>query len=327
MTSTYRRKTKTKRKLRHLTSIMPILTWQPNEIHMFRMPFKVGGMKDLQLHTPIKSRKKYVWANVFQKLSHLPREIYMKDIEFGFTPKDNYMGWNVDEHGIVWTNQQVEIPTNEIIGLAFRGTAITYTGWSKTYNPYIKFNKYIIDILRNNKRVQTSLPNLVQGYKNNGTWEEIKSVKKDIWDVTTSDDLQDMWYFFGGHTKDFIVPNPIKSVRISIEGDNGSPYFNFLLSKDTTQRHQLQKHISSAPKHSSQEEMDKKINKIINSKLEIARNESDLTANFNRAYEQYVNEEGETEQEILARGLLEEEFGNLQPTRSDGTRQEEDDPF
>jgi len=116
-----------------------------------------------------------------------------------------------------------------------------------------------------------------------------------------------MWYFFGGHTKDFIVPNPIKSVRICIEGDNGSPFFNFLLSKDTMQRHELQKHISSAPKHSSQEEMDKKINKIINSKLEIARNESDLTANFDRAYEQYVNEE--------------------QPTRSDGTRQEENDPF
>ena len=44
---------------------------------------------------------------------------------------------------------------------------------------------------------------------------------------------------------------------------------------------------------------------------------------FDKAYEQYVSEEGETEQEILARGLLEEE----QPTRSDGTRQEEDDPF
>jgi hypothetical protein len=311
MTSTYRRKTKTKRKLRHLTSIMPILIWQPDHVHMFRMPFKVGGMKDLQLHTPIKSRKKKVWANVFQKLSHLPREIYMKDIEFGFTPKDNYMGWNVDEHGIVWVNEQVKVPTHEIIGLAFRGIAVTYSGWSKTYNPYVKFNKYIIDILRNNKRVQTSLPYTVQGYKNSGTWEEIKSVKKDIWDITTSDDLKDMWYYFGGHTKDFTVPNPIKSVRICIEGGtdtltrNGSPFFNFLLSKDTMQRHELQKHISSAPKP-----IDKRMTPYTKDE-------------FDKAYEQYVNEEGETEEEILARGLLEEE----QPTRSDGTRQEEDDPF
>ena len=64
------KKPKPKRKLRKLTSIMPKLEWRPDlgQVHMFRMPFKVGGMKDLQLHTPIKSGKKKVWANVYQKL-------------------------------------------------------------------------------------------------------------------------------------------------------------------------------------------------------------------------------------------------------------------
>ena len=62
MTSTFRkRKKKTKRKLRNLTSIMPMLEWRPDHMHMFRMPFKVGGIKDLQLHTPILSRKKKGW--------------------------------------------------------------------------------------------------------------------------------------------------------------------------------------------------------------------------------------------------------------------------
>jgi hypothetical protein len=92
MTSTYRKKIKkVKRKLRKLTSIMPMLEWRPDiELtHMFRMPFKVGGMKDLQLHTPIKSRKKFVWANIYQKLCKLPQDLYMKDIQFGFIPKDN----------------------------------------------------------------------------------------------------------------------------------------------------------------------------------------------------------------------------------------------
>ena len=253
MTSTYRRKTKTKRKLRHLTSIMPILTWQPNEIHMFRMPFKVGGMKDLQLHTPIKSRKKKVWANVFQKLSHLPREIYMKDIEFGFTPKDNYMGWNVDEHGIVWVNEQVKVPLNKIISLTFRGIAISYSEWVKTYNPYIKYNKFTIDILRNNPRVQTSLPYLMKGYRDKGMWDEIRATRKDIWEVATSTVLADLWYYLTNLYNELTLPNPIKSLRI---GFNEVPYLNFLLTKDTMKRHKLHEYISSAPKYSRQEEND-----------------------------------------------------------------------
>ena len=308
MTSTYRRKTKTKRKLRHLTSIMPILIWQPDQVHMFRMPFKVrgieGGIKNLQLHTPILSRKKKVWANVYQKLSNLPHEIYMKDIQFGFIPKDNFYGWNVDEHGIVWVNEQVKIPLNEIISLTFRGIAISYSEWIKTYNPYIKYNKFTIDILRNNRRVQTSLPYLMKGYKDKGMWNEIQDTKKDIWEVATSTMLGDLWYYLTNLSNELTLPNPIKSLRI---GFNEVPYLNFLLTKDTMKRHKLHEYISSAPKYLSQEKMDKKINKIINSKLEIARNEDDLTANFDRAYEQYVNEE--------------------QPTRSDGTRQEENDPF
>ena len=253
------KKKKVKRKLRKLTSIMPMLEWRPDieRTHMFRMPFKVGGMKDLQLHTPIKSKKKKVWANVYQKLSYLPNDMYMKNIKFGFIPK-----FQEDKHRIVWIDRQVQIPINEIIGLAFKGTAITYTEWIKTYNPYAKYNKFVIDILRNNTRVQTSLPNLMKGYKASGIWEEIRSVKKDIWDVATADTLKDMWYYLSGDK--FIVPNPIASMRIllnDIARDKGAGiYFNFVLSKDTMTRHTLSKHIASPQKYLSQRDMNKEIN-------------------------------------------------------------------
>jgi hypothetical protein len=268
------KKKKAKRKLRKLTSIMPMLEWRPDlsQLHTFRMPFQVGGMKNLQLYTPIKSRKKYVWANVYQKLSYLPSEIYMKDIQFGFIPRDHYGDWNTDEHNIVWTNEQTKIFLDEIKGLTLRGTAITISEWQRTYNPYDKFNKFIIDILRNNTRVQMSLPSIMQRYKDSGVWEEIKRVKKEIWNITTSDTLMDMWNYFtwNGHTrydgfgKQFIVPNPIKSVRICIEGGSpNTPHFNFLLSKDTMYRHQLLNYIKSTPKSIPQEQMDKKINEIL----------------------------------------------------------------
>jgi hypothetical protein len=301
MTSTYRKKIKkVKRKLRKLTSIMPMLEWRPDiELtHMFRMPFKVGGMKDLQLHTPIKSRKKFVWANIYQKLCKLPQDLYMKDIQFGFIPKDNYMGWNVDKHKIVWINEQVNIPFNEIIGLALKGTAITYTEWIKTYNPYAKYTKFIIDTLRNNKRLQTSLPSLMESYRNSGEWEKIKSVKKDIWEVATSDTLRDMWDDLSGNQ--FIVPNPIPSMRILIQ--DTIPCFNFILNKDTTKRHQLQKHIASAPKPMGKEKEDFGEQKF---------------KDFDRAYVQYVREG--TEEDILY-----DDWNNEQERQADMDSQ---DPF
>ena len=299
MTSTYRKNMKNKkpkRKLRKLTSIMPMLEWRPDikQVHMFRMPFKVGGMKDLQLHTPIKSGKKKVWANVYQKLSNLPYDMYMKDIEFGFIPK-----FQDDKHRIVWIDQQVNIPINEIIGLAFRGTAIYYTQWMKTYNPYIKHNKFVIDILRNNKRVQTSLPSIVKSYKDSGVWEEIRSVRNSITDVITSDTLMDMWYYLSGDK--FIVPNPITSMRILINKDEREPYFNFLLSKDTMKRHSLQKHISSPPKHQTPF-----------TKIE-----------FEKEYDQYINEEYEDRIDRILRDTsrVQEEWDR------DPVLLEEDNPF
>jgi hypothetical protein len=261
---------KTKRKLRKLTSIMPMLEWRPDltQTHMFRMPFKVGGMKDLQLHTPIKSRKKKVWANVYQKLCKLPQEIYMKDIEFGFMPYHNNMGWNVDEHKIVWTNQQIEIPLNEIRGLTLRGTAITSTEWVKTYNPYVKFNKFTIDILRNNKRVQMSLSSIVQSYKNSGAWDELINIKKNIWDIITDDTLESMWKSFKYYASNnnFIIPNPISSLRMTSAYDR--IYFNFLLTKNTMTKHKLQNHISSTPKTQKRNEQIDEMNKRVMQRVE-----------------------------------------------------------
>ena len=291
------KKVKRKRKLRHLTSIMPMLEWRPDlsQLHTFRMPFQVGGMKNLQLYTPIKSRKKYVWANVYQKLCRLPSEIYMKDIQFGFIPKNHWR--------IVWINEQTKVPINEIKGLTLRGTAITVSEWQRTYNPYYKFNKFIIDVLRNNTRVQMSLPTIMQSYKDSGVWAEIKRVKKDIWNVTTSDTLMDMWNCFtwNGHTrydgfdKKFVVPNPIKSVRICIEGGSpNTPYFNFLLSKDTMYRHQLLNYIKSTPKFKStpksipQEQMNKKINEILDTPHTYGHSEQGIDEENDR---QYISDE------------------------------------
>jgi len=288
---TMRKKKKVKRKLRHLTSIMPMLEWRPDlsQLHTFRMPFQVGGMKNLQLYTPIKSRKKYVWANVYQKLCRLPSEIYMKDIQFGFIPKNHWR--------IVWINEQTKVPINDIKGLTLRGTAITVSEWQRTYNPYYKFNKFIIDVLRNNTRVQMSLPTIMQSYKDSGEWAEIKQVKKDIWNITTSDTLMDMWSYFtwNGHTrydrfgKQFIVPNPIKSVRICIEGGSpNTPYFNFLLSKDTINRHQLLNYIKSTPKSIPQEQMDKKINEILDTPHTYGHSEQGIDEENDR---QYISDE------------------------------------
>ena len=244
-------KDKTKRKLKHLTPIMPILEWSElgDKTYMFCMPFGMRGMKDLQLHTPIKNGKKKVWANVYQKLSSLPSEIYMKNIEFGFIPYHQR-----DKKRIIWIDQQIEIPASDIRCLTLRGTAINYNDWTKTYNPYIKYNKYLVDKIRNNRRLQVSLPNLIAKYKDSGKWEEIRSTIKSIWDITTSNNLTDMWYILNRHHESikvdhkFIIPNPIPSVRISLTVDGNKPYFNFLLNKDTTKKHRLENHISSAPK-------------------------------------------------------------------------------
>jgi hypothetical protein len=288
MTSTYRKKNKkVRRKLRKLTSIMPMLEWRPDisQQHMFRMPFnKTGEMKDLQLHTPIKSRKKKVWANVFQNLSHLPREIYMKDIQFGFIPKDH---WH-----IVWVDTQRVLPVEDIKGLTLRGTAIQVMEWKNTYNPYVKFNKFVIDILRNNRRVQTSLPSIMQTYKDNGIWEEIKQIKTDIWNVTTNDNLMDLSYYFTrgcySNGKKFVIPNPIKSLRICFDSAMRISFFNFLLSNETIHRHEMLKHI-----------------------------QKDL--GLKHTINQFISDEEWDRDPIL----LEED----NPARSDGTRQEENDPF
>jgi len=324
------KKKKAKRKLRKLTSIMPMLEWRPDisRIHMFRMPFQVGGMKDLQLYTPIKSRKKYVWANVYQKLCYLPNEIYMKDIQFGFIPKNHWR--------IVWINEQTNVPINEIKSLTLRGTAITVREWQRTYNPYDKFNKFIIDILRHNPKVQMSLPSIVQSYKDSGVWQEIKKVQKDIWNITTSDTLMEMWHYFtlNNHTqydkfgKQFIIPNPVKSVRICIENDpTSTPYFNFLLNKDTMNRHQLLNHISSPPKSIPQEQMDKKINEILDTPHTYGYSEQGIDEEDDRLYDEWNSEQerqaNRDSQEWDRDPVLLEE----NPVRSDGTRQEENDPF
>ena len=263
---------KTKRKLRRLTSIMPMLEWRPDltQTHMFSMPFKVGGMQDLHLHTPIKSRKKKVWANIHQKLCKLPQEIYMKDIEFGFIPYHNNMGWNVDEHKIVWTNQQIEIPLNEIKSLTLRGTAITSTEWVKTYNPYVKFNKFTIDTLRNNRRVQMSLSSIVQSYKNSGAWDELINIKKNIWDVVTDDTLESMWNCFNYYSSNnnFIIPNPISSLRMTSTAISNTIYFNFLLTKNTMTKHKLQNHISSTPKIPNENSEIDEMNRRIEQRME-----------------------------------------------------------
>ena len=188
-----RGKDKVKRKIKHLTPIMPVLEWSEhnNKTYIFCMPLNfdkqslkdlgIGVMKELQLHTPTKNRKKKVWANVYQQFTELPSEIYMKDIKFGFIPYHQR-----DKRRIIWVDKEINIPINDVKCLTLKGTAISYSDWTKTYNPYIKYNKYLVDKIRNNRRLQMSLPNLIAKYKDSGKWEEIRSTIKSIWDITTS---------------------------------------------------------------------------------------------------------------------------------------------
>ena len=126
--------------------------------------------------------------------------------------------------------------------------------------------------------MQTSLPSLMKGYKDSGVWDEIRSVKKDIWDVATSDTLRDMWHYLWVNNK-FIVPNSITSLRILL---HDQPLFNFILSKDTMKRHTLQKHISSPPKSLSQRDMNKEINSYLSAET--------IRRDFDEQYEQYISD-------------------------------------
>ena len=319
-----RGKDKVKRKIKHLTPIMPVLEWSEhnNKTYIFRMPLNfdkqslkdlgIGVMKELQLHTPTKNRKKKVWANIYQQFTELPSEIYMKDIKFGFIPYHQR-----DKHRIIWIDEEINIPINDVKCLTLKGTAISYSDWTKTYNPYIKYNKYLVDKIRNNRRLQMSLPNLIAKYKDSGKWEEIRSTIKSIWDITTSNTLANMGNILRPTLTDFIIPNPIKSVRISIRADSiVKPHFNFVLNQGTTNKHQLENHISSAPKSF--------VDKYYNTK------------EFDEAYEKYVDEGMEGSIHTLRsnpRNFMEwdqdpvliEEDNPF--TRSDGTIQEEGDPF
>ena len=296
-----RGKDKVKRKIKHLTPIMPVLEWSEhiNKTYIFRMPLNfdkqslkdlgIGVMKELQLHTPTKNGKKKVWANIYQQFTELPSEIYMKDIKFGFIPYHQR-----DKHRIIWVDKEINIPINDVKCLTLKGTAISYRQWVTTYNPFAKYDKHLLQKVRNNKRLQLSLPHLIQAYKNKGKWKEIQDTKLSIWDITTSNTLANMGNILRHTLTDFIIPNPIKSVRISITADSiVKPHFNFVLNQGTTNKHQLENHISYPPKSIAESFADKYHN----------------TKEFDKAYEEFMHE------------------GQLLYARSDGTVQEEGDPF
>ena len=304
--------TNKKRKLKHMTAIMPHFNWEQAKEYSFLMPFYNEGIKDLHINTPTHDRRKKVWAKVQgHNLSFLPNEIYMKDIKFGFMPKDNYMGWNADENKIVWADRQLDLSHHDVIALAFKGTAITYTAWSKTHNPYEKYSKFMLHTVRLNSKIQLSLPSLIQKLKSNGEWKKLRDIYVNIQDLVSVNHLHDFWKLLFMKPNICIVPKPACSLKVHT-GSVG-------LEKFREDYGQTSVHL---------EVLWNKQNKSVRQKLinHIALDHSENKSKINPLIDFFEGQLIDWDEDPL---LLEENVPSDYEiaTRSDGTIQEEGDPF
>ena len=90
---------KTKKKLGHITSLMPVYSWRIGRQYLFKLPYTYGDRDTLKTiaNTQIKIRThlykqphKKVWANLKgHNFSFLPTTIYLNNIIFGYTLIDN----------------------------------------------------------------------------------------------------------------------------------------------------------------------------------------------------------------------------------------------
>ena len=191
-------------------SIVPRYTWVDGLSYEFKIPMTLNGMKDIRIKTTTFGGKE-VWANLRgNKFSKLPNHLNIKDIIFGVIYKDN-------DGEIDWYTSQQTLNSNDIDSFCFKGKAmIDYHDYEKTYNPYIKYNRFQLNTLLNNDRVQSSLWRTVEQYKNNGQWEDMRRTKRYIQDVTSRTSTKSMWKILTKNLsiKDFIVPNPAISLKL-----------------------------------------------------------------------------------------------------------------
>ena len=89
---------KTKKKLRHITSLMPVYKWKVGKQYLFRIPYTYrdrntfsAANSQIQIRTHLyKQPHKKVWANLKgNEFSYLPKEILLSNVVFGYTLVDN----------------------------------------------------------------------------------------------------------------------------------------------------------------------------------------------------------------------------------------------
>lgn len=181
---------KDRKKLKHITALMPVFKWEKNKQYIFRLPYKQGlhGSCKMQIRTHTYNHpNNLVWANIKgNKFSFLPENLCLKDVSIGYTfiSKPNYVVWG-------HKNLMRKVPCHLVDNIMIKGTAISDRTLKNMYNPYKKYSKFTLNHLRHHLNLQLSLHRLVDGYKNQkdrygkSLWQEIRDVRVDVWDKMT----------------------------------------------------------------------------------------------------------------------------------------------
>ena len=235
-------KTKKKKKLTHITSLMPVYNWKVGTQYMFKLPYTYGDRDTLktnanskvQIRTHLyKQPHKKVWAKIQgHEFSYLPASLLLNNVVFGYTLNEN-------PELVVWVkgNKYHEIGCHMLGSLMIKGTACEPYALSKNYNPYKDYSKFVIDTLRFNKPAQISLHRMVDGYKQSNSdypnlfpnkWEEIREVKKYVWDKFISSFTREWLSSFIDYETDypsFRISTPVDALKMRtnlVKKDNGS---------------------------------------------------------------------------------------------------------
>ena len=137
--------------------------------------------------------------------------------------------------------------------------------YNKTYNPYNKFSKFQVNVLRHNERVQESLWRSVEKLKKTGGWNSISNIRTRIGEVRSTTSIKNMWKILTSnlHVSKFFVPNPAKSLSFvlpdyyneKVLGDN--MVLNFLFTdKINNNKQSLTKWVSESNSFSFQASAD-----------------------------------------------------------------------
>tara|TARA_R110000824_G_scaffold22240_6_gene81711 strand:- start:10748 stop:11605 length:858 start_codon:yes stop_codon:yes gene_type:complete len=229
-----------------IPSILPNLSWQMEKEYKFRVPFNMNGMKALQIHTTRPNSDELIWANTRgHKYSRLPYTIHLKDVTFGVLPKNS--------KNIIWLGKTKTLDSNLIQAFCFKGTSIDIDVYEKTYDPYTKYTPFQLNKLVIDRHIQASLWRLVASYKQSGKWDEMRNIIKYIQDVRSRTTMNSMWKILtcGLHYRDFCVPNPALSLRLTVphKHETEEHLFDFLFTNSIqTERQTLTKWVNKSKK-------------------------------------------------------------------------------